>query len=217
MYRSKAWKQWERDIAKDINGIRIYFSGAMSKHFGLLTGDATNDFYLVEAKYSGAKNKKGQIIKIQREWLSKVEKEAKQVGKIPILAFRYKKIQVKGCFIKLNQIKWRNQNNLSTTFQKMVDRALPYKEKHKALTIEASWLSNLGIYQVYEDWVVIPWQRFLEYGKETNTLVGTETKKQFAGESIDQLGKEVAKYIKMLNISEQQFIKEFDEFRKNRG
>jgi hypothetical protein len=72
-------QQHEKRLGKKFDGQVSAASGA----FWSRKGDVRTDKYLIEHKYTG--NKKS--LSIKKEWLDKVEKEAIQDSKMPVLAF----------------------------------------------------------------------------------------------------------------------------------
>jgi hypothetical protein len=77
-------KAMERRIAKLLGGRRIPLSGSLFS----MPGDVITDRFLVECKLRGSSGKKQ--IAIEKAWLTKIEKEAKAQGRIPLLVFKYK-------------------------------------------------------------------------------------------------------------------------------
>jgi len=75
--KKKSQKQ-EARVAKELDGRAQPGSGAIEH----LKGDVTTDRFLIEAKRTDKKS-----ISITGEWLSKIDQEALNVGKIPALVF----------------------------------------------------------------------------------------------------------------------------------
>jgi len=84
MKLEKDWERQEKNQARKHKGRRTPGSGA---HY--YKGDVIGNFFLVECKHRNSKNAKGNFIDLQKEWLIKIEKEAREAPgpkKLPLLS-----------------------------------------------------------------------------------------------------------------------------------
>jgi hypothetical protein len=118
---------------------------------------------LIECKERFAKLRLDQVIYLEKDWISKIEKEASEINALPILiiSFKRKKNKRIWCIFQLEYFKLLF-NFLPQKYVKMVER--------KNIIVSYNKLRPFSIVQ-YNDLVFVEFSVFIERLKELNNGV----------------------------------------------
>lgn len=92
----KSWNNMEQEVANNLNAIpttKQYMSAHRQPRSGAISGlegDIIDDILLIECKERASEVSGKKSITIKKDWLDKIDKEAKSNGKTPCFCFRYK-------------------------------------------------------------------------------------------------------------------------------
>ena len=137
-----------RDVPMSERTFRVPQSGSIRG----LKGDIVTNVpflpfqFLIECKSRKTKSKKGPVFRLDFEWLLKLEKEAMEVNKIPLLVFSFKGV-------KLDRI-WCciRENDYKSIFNEKIKSSDIIKKSKKSFIF---WYNKLKEYSLCDKFLVM--------------------------------------------------------------